>query len=241
MDVGVTLPSLKSVCATCSMRELCMPIGLSDTDLAHIDTLVGARTRLRKGETLYRAGDPLTGLFAVRVGSLKTAVLAEDGREQVAGFHMSGEIVGLDGMGTEWHVSHAVALEDSEVCVMPLERLEKLAHDMPTLQRNLRRFLAREIGRQQSVMLMLGSMRAEERLAAFLLDLGARYRRRGYSGSEFVLRMTREEIGSYLGLTLETVSRLLSRFQQEGLIRVQGRGVTLLDQPALRELCGRKA
>ncbi|HEY1328188.1 MAG TPA: fumarate/nitrate reduction transcriptional regulator Fnr [Casimicrobiaceae bacterium] len=234
---ALSIPDLKAVCTTCSMRELCMPFGLSTEQLAQIDTLVQSRRRVRKGDTLYDTGDRLEGLYAVRVGSLKTAVLAEDGREQVTGYHMLGDIVGLDGLATDRHVSRAVALEDTEVCVMPFDHLQTLAQRVPALQHNLQRLLSREISRDQSVMLLLGSMRAEERLAAFLLDLADRYRRRGYSSTHYVLRMTREEIGSYLGLKLETVSRLFSRFQQEGIVRVQGRDVTLLDPPALRQLC----
>ena len=237
MGQVVSILDLKAVCTTCSMRELCMPFGLNTEELAQIDTLVGARVRLKKGDALYQAGDAFQGLYAVRVGSLKTAVLAEDGREQVTGYHMLGDIVGLDGMGTDRHASRATALEDTEACALPFDRLDTLAHRVPALQQNLRRFMAREISRDQSVMLLLGSMRAEERLAAFLLDLAARYRRRGYSSTQFVLRMTREEIGSYLGLKLETVSRLFSRFQQEGVIRIEGRDVTLLDPTALQQLC----
>jgi CRP/FNR family transcriptional regulator len=153
---------------------------------------------------------------------------------------MLGDIIGLDGIGTDRHGCQAVALEDTEVCVMPFERLEELARSVPQLQHNLHQFLAREITRDHGVMLLLGSMRAEERLASFLLNLSERYRRRGYSSSEFVLRMTREEIGSYLGLKLETVSRLFSRFQDEGLIQVQGRAVKIVDMAAMRHLVGQK-
>jgi CRP/FNR family transcriptional regulator len=233
----VSVRNLKAVCTTCSMRELCMPFGLSSAQLAQIETLVGSRRRLRKGDTLYDTGAPFEALYAVRTGSLKTAVLAEDGREQITGYHMLGDIVGLDGMASDRHASRAMALEDTEVCVMPFASIETLAERVPALHGNLRRFLAREISRDQSVMLLLGTMRADERLATFLLDLAERYRRRGYSATQYVLRMTREEIGSYLGLKLETVSRVFSRFQQEGIIRVQGRDVTLLDPPALRRLC----
>jgi CRP/FNR family transcriptional regulator len=233
----VTIRDLKAVCTTCSLRELCMPFGLSADELAQIDTLVRARRRLRKGETLYEAGDPFTGLFAVWVGSTKSTVMAEDGREQVTGYQLPGDILGLDGVGTDRYRSRATALEDSEVCVMPFDRIELLAQRVPALEHNLRRFLSREISRDQSVMLLLGSMRAEERLAAFLLDLSQRYHQRGYSSTSYVLRMTREEIGSYLGLKLETVSRLFSRLQQEGVMRVQGREITLLDTGALRQLC----
>ena len=218
------------------MRELCLPVGLGPDEMAQMDELIDARRKLAKGETLYQAGDAFAALYAVRLGSLKTVVPATDGREQVAGYHMLGDIVGLDGIDSERHVSDAVALEDTEVCMMPFSEIETLARRLPPLQRNLHRFLSREIVRDHGVMLLLGSMRAEERLAAFLLNLSQRYALRGYSSVEFVLRMTREEIGSYLGLTLETVSRLLSRFQQEGLILVKGRGIRILDASSLRRL-----
>jgi CRP/FNR family transcriptional regulator len=236
----VSIRELKATCATCSMRELCMPFGLDADELAQIEALVGSRKRIRKGQPLYQAGDPFEALYAVRVGSVKTVVLAEDGREQVTGYHMPGDIVGLEGMALERHTGSATALEDTDACVLASDTLETLAKRVPALQHNLRRFLAREITREQSVMLVLGSMRAEERLAAFLIDLAARYRQRGYSSTQFVLRMTREEIGSYLGLKLETVSRLFSRFQQEGVVRIQGREVTLLDPTALQQLCGQR-
>jgi CRP/FNR family transcriptional regulator len=237
----ISLRDLKTHCSTCSMRELCLPVGLAPDDIRQIDAMLGARVKLKKGDTLYRAGDPFASLYAVRLGSLKTTVLAEDGREQVSGYHMLGDLIGLDGIGTERHGCQAVALEDTEVCVLPFERLEDLSRAVPSLQHNLYQFLSREIARDHNIMLLLGSMRAEERLAVFLLNLADRYRRRGYSSTEFVLRMTREEIGSYLGLKLETVSRLFSRFQEEGLIQVQGRAVKLLDPAALKQLVGQRS
>jgi len=234
----ISIRDLKAVCTTCSLRELCMPFGFATDEMAQIDSLVRTRRRLRRGETLYDAGDSFTGLFAVWVGSTKSTVTTEDGREQVTGYQLPGDLLGLDGVGHDRYQSRATALEDSEMCVMPFDRLEMLARLVPALERNLRRLMSREISREESVMLLLGSMRAEERLAAFLLDLSQRYRQRGYSSTSYVLRMTREEIGSYLGLKLETVSRLFSRFAHEGVIRVQGREITLLDTGALRQLCG---
>ena len=236
----VSIRDLKTHCSTCSMRELCLPVGLAPDELKQVDALIGHRIKLKKGDTLYRAGDPFTALYATRLGSLKTTVLAEDGREQVSGYHMLGDIIGLDGIGTDHHGCQAVALEDTEMCVLPFERLETLAHELPALQRNLYQFLSREISRDHNIMLLLGSMRAEERLAVFLLNLSDRYKRRGYSSTEFVLRMTREEIGSYLGLKLETVSRLFSRFQEEGHLQVQGRAVKLIDINALKQLVGQR-
>jgi CRP/FNR family transcriptional regulator len=234
----ISLHDLKTHCASCSMRELCLPVGLDREALRTLDEMIGSRRKLRKGDALYRAGEAFGHLYAVRVGSLKTTVLAEDGREQVAGYHMLGDIIGLDGIGSERHGCDAIALEDTEVCAMAFGRLEELARSLPALQHNLHRFIAREITRDHDVMLLLGSMRAEERLATFLINLSERYRRRGYSSTEFVLRMTREEIGSYLGLTLETVSRLFSRFQEEGLLQVQGRAVKILDLAGFRSLLG---
>ena len=221
------------------MRELCLPVGLEPEAMNQLDALVASRSRFKKGASVYRVGEPFTALYAIRLGSCKTTVLAEDGREQIAGYHMLGDIIGLDGIAGDHHGCEAIALEDSDLCVLPFDRLEELARRVAPLQHNLHQFLSREIGRDQNVMLLLGSMRAEERIAVFLLNLSERYRRRGYSPAEFVLRMTREEIGSYLGLKLETVSRLFSRLQVEGLLQVQGRTVKLLDLPALQQLAGR--
>jgi CRP/FNR family transcriptional regulator len=235
----ISIRDLKAHCMTCSMRELCMPLGLDAENVQKVDALITTRLKLKKGDAAYRAGDLFHALYAVRVGSLKTTVLAEDGREQVAGYHILGDILGMDGIGTHRHGCQAVALEDTEVCVLPFERLEELSRALPQLQQNLHQFLAREISRDHGIMLLLGSMRAEERLAVFLLSLADRYRSRGYSSTQFVLRMTREEIGSHLGLKLETVSRLFSRFHDEGMIQVQGRAVKLLDTAALKHLVGR--
>ncbi|MEO8330420.1 MAG: fumarate/nitrate reduction transcriptional regulator Fnr [Candidatus Nanopelagicales bacterium] len=223
---------------TCSVRELCLPVGVDREGVDQIDALVTDRVHLKKGDTLYRAGEPFAALHAIRIGSCKTTVLSEKGYEQVAGYHMVGDIVGMDGIGTERHGGRAVALEDTEVCVLPYDRLEELARHLVPLHRNLHKVLSNEIARDQNVMLLLGSMRGDERLAVFLVNLSQRYRDRGYSATEFVLRLTREEIGSYLGLKLETVSRLLSRFQAAGLIQIQGRVVKLLDLSALKGLAG---
>ena len=237
----LSVRDFKAHCLTCSVRELCLPVGLTTDEMRQVDGLVTHRARLKKYQPLYRAGDAFHALYAVRVGSLKATLLAEDGREQVAGFLLPGEIVGLDGVGTNHHQAAAVALEESEVCVLPFANVERLARSLPALQKNLHQIMSKEIARDQGMMLLLGSMHSEERLAVFLLNLGERHRRRGYSSTEFVLRMTREEIGSYLGLKLETVSRLFSRFLAGRLIEVQGRTVKLLDPIALKHLIGKHA
>lgn len=234
----VSFRELKPRCATCSMRELCLPVGLEPDAMRQLDQVFSSRTLVKKRDSLFRQGDLFTALYAVRLGTFKTLVLAEDGREQITGYHIAGEIVGLDGIGDDRYACQAIALEDSEVCVFPFDELDELACNVPSLRRNLYRFFSKDICRGQNMMLLLGSRRAEERLALFLLNLADRYQTRGFSSSEFVLRMTREEIASYLGLKLETVSRLFSRLQQEGLIQVQGRAVSLLDSSALKQLIG---
>jgi CRP/FNR family transcriptional regulator len=207
--------------------------------MSKVDDLVFVRRPIKRGEHLFRLGEPFDSLYAARSGFFKTKLLLEDGREQVTGFHMAGELMGMDGIGTERHTCDAVALEDSEVCVIPFERLEGLSREMEALQRHFHKVMSREIVREHGVMLLLGSMRAEERLAAFLLNLSQRLSTRGYSPSEFILRMTREEIGSYLGLKLETVSRVFSKFQEEGSIAVQQKNIRILDPKGLRETIGR--
>lgn len=228
--------SLKVACSSCNLRELCMPLGLSLSDLARIDEVVSGRRRVRRGSPLFRNGEAFHSLYAIRSGFFKTCVTSEDGREQVTGFQMAGEILGLDGIVGDQHSCDAVALEDAEVCIMPFERMGELAREVNALQHHLHRVMSREIVREHGVMLLLGSMRAEERLAAFLLNLVQRLRTRGFSGSEMVLRMTREEIGSYLGLKLETVSRTFSSFAEQGMIEVKQRHLRITDAEALRRI-----
>ncbi len=225
-------------CSSCNMRELCLPAGIDAEDMQRLERLVYARRRVKRGETLFNAGDDFNAIYAIRAGFFKTSVLDGEGREQVTGFFMGGELLGMDGIGSGQYNGTATALEDSEICVMPYALIEALAGEIRGLQRHLRGVLSREIVRDHGVMMLLGSMRAEERLATFLLNLSKRFTRRGYSPSDFHLRMTREEIGSYLGLKLETVSRLFSRFQSDRLIEVQQKHVRIRDSAGLRALLG---
>lgn len=227
---------LRTACAACNLRELCVPGGVSPEELEQLDALVATRRRVRRGECLFRAGDGFDAVYAVRSGFFKTRLTSEDGRDQVTGFQMPGELLGLDGIATEMHSVDAVALQDSEVCTIPFADLERISASFSPLQRHFHRVMSREIVRDHGVMLLLGTMRAEERLAAFLLNLSQRLRLRGYSQAEFILRMTREEIGSYLGLTLETVSRTFSRFADEGLIEVRHRQVRIVNGAGLRAI-----
>lgn len=201
-----------------------------------LDRAINQRQPVKRGGTLFKAGDPFRSLYAIRTGFFKATVLSEDGREQITGFHMTGELIGFDAIGTERHTCTAIALEDCDVCELPFNRIETLAQDIPALNRHFMRLMSREIVRDQGVMLLLGNMRAEERLAAFLLNLSQRMAARHFSATCFVLRMTREEIGNYLGMKLETVSRTFSKFQTDGLIKVQGKQVDILDMAAIKQL-----
>ena len=233
--VSAAAPASKACCSTCNLREICLPAGIVADD-GTLDGLVYTRKRVKRGHPLYRAGDPFNSLYAIRSGFFKSRLVLEDGRDQVIGFHMAGELLGMDGIGTDSHAADTIAIEDSEVCVIQYARLEQ-----PEFQRSLHRVMSRELVRDQNVMLLLGTMRAEERLAAFLLNLSQRFRARGYSQSEFHLRMTRDEIGSSLGLSLETVSRLFSKFQLEGLIAVRQKHVQIRNIGALKDVLRREA
>ena len=211
-----------------------MPLGLNESEMERVDEVVATRRKVARGENLFRNGDKFNSLFAIRTGFFKTRISAEDGRDQVTGFQMAGEIIGLDGIVSDHHTCDAVALEDAEVCVMPFDRIEELSREITSLQRHVHKIMSREIVRENGVMLLLGSMRAEERLAAFLLNLVQRLHARGFSQSELILRMTREEIGSYLGLKLETVSRTFSKFVEDGVVEVKQRHVRILNADALK-------
>lgn len=227
---------IKTLCSTCSLRELCLPVGLMPTEFAQLDAVIRQSRRLKKGEYLFRAGEPFASLFAIRTGFFKTTIASQDGRDQVTGFFMSGELIGMDGICTHTHSCDAVALEDSEVCELPFSHMEELGQNIPSLQTHFFRLMSREIVRDQGVMLLLGNMRAEERLAAFLLNLSNRLHARGFAANDFILRMSREEIGSYLGLKLETVSRTLSKFHHEGLILVEHKHIKILEPQALKQM-----
>jgi CRP/FNR family transcriptional regulator len=231
----------KTVCATCELRELCAPCcGLARAETEGADRLVFNRLRVRRGDRLYRTGNRFTSLYAVRNGFFKSVAALDNGRDQVTGFSMPGDVLGLDGIGPGQHACDTVALEDSEVCAIPFGGLQQVAHDIPVLQHHFRKMMSREIVREHGMILQLGSMTAEERVAMFLLDLSRRYAARGYPASEFKLPMKREEIASFLGLKLETVSRNFSRFQDEGLIAVQQKFIRIRSSDGLLRLMGRE-
>jgi CRP/FNR family transcriptional regulator len=236
----VTQSLLKTSCAHCTLREICLPLGLSEKETLRLDTVI-VRRRIRRGQHLYDAGASFEALYAIKNGFFKTEALLEDGRNQVTDFQMTADLLGLDGISTESHTCNAVALEDSEVCIIPFAQLESLLHEIQAFQHHFHKIMSRKIVHDHNIMMLLGKMCAEERLAAFLLNLSQRFTTRGYSPQEFHLRMTREEIGSYLGLKLETVSRIFSRFQEEGFISVQQKHIRILHIEPLQRLLARRS
>jgi CRP/FNR family transcriptional regulator len=220
-------------CTACSMRSICMPQGLTPEELKRMEALICPSRTIKQGETIYRANDSFQSIYPVRAGSFKTVVMHRDGREQVTGFHVAGDSLGLDGVCSGHHSCDAMALEDSEVCIIPFNLLEAMCRDVKAVQHHVHRMMGGEIVRESSQMMLLGTMSAEQRVATFLLNLSDRLRIRGYSPAAFHLRMTREEIGSYLGIKLETVSRMLSRFQRDGLVDIRGKDIRILDHAGL--------
>lgn len=225
-------------CSDCAVKGLCLPAGLPEADIDRLERLSGSKRMLRAGETLYRAGDAFNSLYAIRSGSFKSVVMAVDGDTQVTNFALPGDLLGLDAYSCGSHPSFAEALVDSSVCVLPFSQLETLAREVPALQQQIYSIFSEELRQEKEVLLLLGKRAANARLAALLINISSRYARRGYSACRFVLSMPRTDIANYLGLTAETVSRLFSAFQKEGLIAVRGREVEILDLIALSDLAG---
>ena len=227
-------------CKDCSLATLCLPLSLSLQDLDTLDSIVKRSRPLKKGEFLFRQGDTVASVYAVRSGSLKTFSVTDCGEEQITGFHLPSEFVGLSGMDTELYPVSAIALETTSICEIPFERLDELSASMPQLRRQLMRIMSREIRDDQQMMMLLSKKTADERIATFLVNLSARFRARGYSPQQFRLAMSRNEIGNYLGLAVETVSRVFTRFQQNELLIAEGKEINLINLIEICALAGGK-
>lgn len=225
-------------CQTCSLNALCLPLSLNDSDMERLDDIIRRGRPIQKGQLLFQQGEPFQSVFAVRTGALKTYTLASNGEEQITGFHLASELVGLAGYDNGDYPLTAKALETTTVCEIPLTQLETLADDLPDLRKQLMRTMGTEIRHDQNMMLLLSKKNAEERVASFLLDISQRYARRGFSATHFRLPMSRVDISNYLGLAVETISRVFTRFQKNGLIETQGKEVILQDADALVEMAG---
>jgi CRP/FNR family transcriptional regulator len=229
---------LKVHCKECNLRELCFPHGMNDEELTNMDAVVEQPKPLHKNDLLFRDGDKNEALYAVRSGCIKTMTESANGDEQIVGFHLPGELLGLDGFGEGIHTCNALALETSSVCELPIDKLESLCHEVPGLQRQMRRIMGREVAGDHRMLLLLGKMSAEERLASFLLSLSSRMQERHWKGNEFNLSMPRQDIANYLGMAVETVSRLFAVFQNEKIIEVDRRHITIVDMPRLKAIVG---
>jgi len=231
-------PLPKISCQQCSISQLCLPVSLAEAEVEHLDSIIKRNRPLQRGEHMFRAGENFVSLFAIRSGSLKTYTVSPDGEEQITGFHLAGEVIGLDAVYRQSHPSFAMALETTMVCELPFEQLEELSGSIPGLRQQLLKVMSREILEDQELLLLLNKKNAEERLAAFLINLSTRYARRGRSASRFLLPMTRGDIGNYLGLTIETVSRLFTRYQKAELIEAHGKEISILNMKAMTDLAG---
>lgn len=235
-DNIVSLSRIKIACQNCSLHQLCLPLGLEGSDLTRLESIMKRSRPLKKGETLFHQGDNFKSVYAVRSGSIKTFSIADDGSEQITGFHLSGELVGLDAISDDIHPCTTMALETTSYCEIPYHQLEDLSGELPSLRHQLLRIMSREMTQEAQLLMLLGKKTAEERLASFLLSLSARFKERGFSESEFNLSMSRNDIGNYLGLAVETVSRLFTRFQDQGLLNVHGRFIKLINMPAITDM-----
>lgn len=230
------LDQIKVACKDCNLFQLCLPVGIDARELDELDSIIKRRRPVKRGEHLFRVGSPFQAIYAVRSGSIKTYTPTEDGHEQVTGFHLPGELLGLDAINLGHHPCAAKALETTSICEIPFDRLEELSTRLPSLQHQLLKIMSKEILHDQSLLMLLGKKSADERLAALLLSLSGRYQQRGFSPTDFYLSMSRNDIGNYLGLAVETVSRLFTRFQDEGLLSVQRKHVCITDLPRLRAI-----
>ncbi|MFQ5993770.1 MAG: fumarate/nitrate reduction transcriptional regulator Fnr [Acidiferrobacterales bacterium] len=234
----IDFPAIQVACQNCRLSSLCLPAGLDGADVDKLDTLIRRASPLRRGDYLFRTGDTMKALYALRSGTMKSFTISPDGQEKVFGFHLPGELLGFDGIGTGQHQCTASALDTSSICQLPVDRLQNLAEHLPSLSWQLQRLMGQEIVREHEMLLLLSQMNAQERLAAFLLNLSERFGQRGLSNHEFYLGMARQDIANYLGLTLETVSRTFSQFQHDGLIAVERRHIQILDRGGLAALAG---
>jgi CRP/FNR family transcriptional regulator len=225
-------------CQHCGFSQLCLPFTLNDAELDKLDQIIQRKRPSHKGDHLFEAGKPLQALYAVRTGSFKTYTLSEQGEEQITGFHLPGDVIGFDAIGDQQHPSYAQALETALVCEIPFNNLDSLLDQVPKLRQQLMRLMSQDIHGDQQMMLLLNRKTAEEKLAAFLTNLAQRFGSRGFSRKEFRLTMTRGEIGNYLGLTVETISRLLGRFHKDELIHVDGKLITIANFEELSRVAG---
>ena len=237
----VSLDGIKVACSNCSLSSLCLPFGLQPDDVERLESIIRRNRPIQRGQMMFSPGDKFRSLYVVKTGAVKTYTQTSSGDEHVVGFHLPGEILGLDAIQNDHHGCFAKALETTAICELPFTRLEELATHIPSLQHQMLRLLSREVSSESHMISLLNNSTAEERLASFLLGLSDRFKRRGFSATDFFLAMSRQDIGSYLGLALETVSRLFTRFQEQGILKVDRKHVQIKDLERLQEVLKHQA
>jgi len=220
-------------CRTCSLSSFCLPLALKAQAMEDFDAIIKRRAPLVLGEVLCRQGEPFSHIFVVRSGSFKQVLLDPHGEEQIGHFHLPGELMGLESIEDGSHAGSIIAMERSTACEIPFHQLDALAERMPELRNQLYRSMSQVMGEEHRLIRLLTCKSADERMAGFLLDLARRFGRYGHSPESFRLPMSRTDIGNYLGLAVETVSRILGRLQQQSLITLNGRELHLLQPEAL--------
>ena len=221
----------------CNLKGLCLPLAMDIKDIDRLNNIIQRSRPIQGGEHLYRSGDKFTSIYALRSGSIKTYMIDDSGIEQITGFFLPGEVLGFDGIDNSSYGCNVVALETSTVCEIPFNRLEELSMQMPGLQRHFFQLMSREIETNHQMLLTLSKKNAEGRVATLLLSLSQRFSHRKLSPNAMRLPMSRMDIGNFLGLTIETVSRTFSRLQKEDIIDVDGREVLIKDHERLNEIC----
>lgn len=232
----IDFTKFKVSCSACSLRELCLPMGLSNDDLQQLESTIKRPRPIQKGDYLFRMGDDCHSLYTVRAGSVKTLISTDEGEEQIMGFHLPGEMFGLDGLETDIHTCSAMALETTSVCELPIHQFETLCQSIPGLSHQMHRLIGKEVTTDHEMLFLLGKKDAEERLSSFLLSISKRLSQRGFSANEFYLSMSRQDIGNYLGLALETVSRQFTHFQDAGILSVERRHITIHQIDRLKQI-----
>jgi CRP/FNR family transcriptional regulator len=225
-------------CQTCTLSALCLPLSLGNNDIEKLDGIIRRGRPMQKGTILFQQGEVFQSIYAVRTGALKTYTITSSGEEQITGFHLASELIGLSGYDRGTYPLSAKALETTTVCEIPIDQLDQLSDEMPELRRQLMRNMSGEIRHDQNMMMLLSKKNAEERIASFLMDVSERFVRRGFSHSQFRLSMSRVDISNYLGLAVETISRVFTRFQRNELIATAGKEITLLDAKTLYTMAG---
>lgn len=228
---------IETACTECALSRLCLPVALSEADVAALEAIIDRPKPLNRGDYLYQAGDPFNAIYVVRSGAVKTFTVDAGGTEQITGFYLPGELFGLSAINGDKQNGTAQALDRTSLCILPYTELDRLCAEVPSLSRQIMKVMSDEIREDHALLTLVSKKRAESRLATFLLSIASRLEKRKLPDDSFQLAMSRSDIGNYLGLAEETVSRMFTRFQEDGLLTVQRKLITLEDKDRLEEIC----